>query len=161
MLPPVSGNQWRPSCWAFSVAPVYFTSERSHQFQTKLLLSQGWQLVSDVEHSDLDQGERDFCSARQACTQAQQEEGREERDLRPNSQEVSWVWSLLGELLGKHTDWNCPPWPGTIVTICMSCFMTGDPDKEYGTNKPPPTRRVRERLKEDTACPSTSQNPSC
>ena len=22
-------------------------------------------------------------------------------------------------------------WPGTIVTICMSCFMTGDPDKEY------------------------------
>ena len=22
------------------------------------------------------------------------------------------------------------PWPGTIVTIGMSCFMTGDPDKE-------------------------------
>ena len=33
----------------------------------------------------------------------------------------------------------CFPWPGTIVTICMSCFMTGDPGKEYGTNKPPPT----------------------
>ena len=31
---------------------------------------------------------------------------------------------------GKHTDWNCPPWTGTIVTICMSHFMTGDPDKE-------------------------------
>ena len=42
----------------------------------------------------------------------------------------------------------------------MSCFMTGDPDKEYGTNKPPPTRRARERSKGDTACPSTSQNPS-
>ena len=42
----------------------------------------------------------------------------------------------------------------------MSCFMTGDPGKEYGTNKPPPTARVRERLKGDTACLSTSQNPS-
>ena len=42
-----------------------------------------------------------------------------------------------------------PGQPGTIVTICMSCFMTGDPDKEYGTNKPPPTGRVWERLKGD------------
>ena len=33
----------------------------------------------------------------------------------------------------KHIDWNCPPWPGTVVTICMSCFMTGGPGKEYGT----------------------------
>ena len=39
--------------------------------------------------------------------------------------------------------------------------MTGDPDKEYGTSKPPPARRVRERSRGDTACPSTSQNPSC
>ena len=38
--------------------------------------------------------------------------------------------------------------------------MTGDPDKEYGTNKPPPTGRVQERSKGDTACPSTSQNLS-
>ena len=58
-----------------------------------------------------------------------------------------------------HTDWNCPPWPVTIVTICMSCFMSGDPDKGYGTNKPPPTGRVREMSKGDNACPSTSQNP--
>jgi len=28
--------------------------------------------------------------------------------------------------------------------------MTGDPGKEYGTNKPPPTGRVRERSKGDT-----------
>ena len=55
---------------------------------------------------------------------------------------------------------TAPPWPGTIGTICMSCFMTGDPNKEYGTNKPPPARRVWERSKGDTACPSTSQNPS-
>ena len=27
--------------------------------------------------------------------------------------------------------------------------MAGDPDKEYGTNKPPPTRRVQERSKGD------------
>ena len=26
--------------------------------------------------------------------------------------------------------WNRPPWPGTIVIICMSCFITGDPSKE-------------------------------
>ena len=38
--------------------------------------------------------------------------------------------------------------------------MTGCPDKEYGTNKPPPTRRVRERWKGDAMCPPTSQNPS-
>ena len=43
----------------------------------------------------------------------------------------------------------------------MSCFMTGDPDKEYGTNKPPPTGKVLERSKGDTTCPSTSQNPFC
>ena len=33
--------------------------------------------------------------------------------------------------------------------------MTGDPDKEYRKNKPPPTWRVRERSKRDTACLST------
>ena len=43
-----------------------FISSRLQQFQTKLLLLQGWKLVSDVEHSNLDQVERDLCSARQA-----------------------------------------------------------------------------------------------
>ena len=43
----------------------------------------------------------------------------------------------------------------------MSCFMTGGPGEEYGTNKPAPTRRVQERSKGDTTCPTTSQNPSC
>ena len=42
----------------------------------------------------------------------------------------------------------------------MSCFMKGDPDEECRTDKPPPTGRVRERSKGDTACLSTSQNPS-
>ena len=42
----------------------------------------------------------------------------------------------------------------------MSCFTTGGPGKEHGTNKPSPTRRVRERSKGDTMCPTTSQNPS-
>ena len=27
----------------------------------------------------------------------------------------------------------------------MSCFMTRDPDEEYGTNKPPPTRKVERK----------------
>ena len=60
----------------------------------------------------------------------------------------------------KHADWNRLPWPGTVVTICMSCFRTGGPGKEQGANKPPPTRRVWERSKGDTTCPTTSQNPS-
>ena len=34
------------------------------------------------------------------------------------------------------------------------------PGKEQGSNKPPPTRRVWERSKGDTTCPTTSQNPS-
>ena len=42
----------------------------------------------------------------------------------------------------------------------MSCFMTGGPGKEHGTNKPPLTRRVQKRSKTDTMCPATSQNPS-
>ena len=42
----------------------------------------------------------------------------------------------------------------------MICFTTGGPGKEQGTNKPPPTRRVREKSKGDTTCPITSQNPS-
>ena len=64
-----------------------------------------------------------------------------------------------GSVYGKHTDWNHPPWPGTIVTICMSCFTTGGTAKEHGTKKPPPTRRVWERSKGDTTYPTTSQNP--
>ena len=47
-----------------------FISSRLQQFQAKLMLLQGWKLVSDVEHPNLDQVERDLC---------------------PNSQEVSLV----------------------------------------------------------------------
>ena len=41
------------------------------------------------KYLDLDQVERDFCSARKAYTLAWQVEVTEERDLCPNSQEVS------------------------------------------------------------------------
>ena len=41
----------------------------------------------------------------------------------------------------------------------MSYFTTGGPEKEHGTNKPPPTGRVQETSKGDARCPSTSQNP--
>jgi len=37
--------------------------------------------------------------------------------------------------------------------------MTGGPGKEHGANKPPPNGRVWERLKGDTTCLTTSQNP--
>ena len=46
-------------------------------------------LVSGKKYLDLDQVERDFCSARQAYAHAQQEEVIEERDLHPNYQEVT------------------------------------------------------------------------
>ena len=46
-------------------------------------------LVSGKEYLELDQVERDFCSVRQAYAHAQLEKVTEERDLRPNSQEVS------------------------------------------------------------------------
>ena len=36
----------------------------------------------------------------------------------------------------------------------MSYFTTGGPDKEHGTNKPPPTERIWERSKGDTTCPA-------
>ena len=73
--------------------------------------------------------------------------------------------SLQGGVV-REAHWLKPPrhhsnWPGTTVTICMNCFMTGGPGKEQGTNKPPPTGRVWERSKEDATCPTTSQNPSC
>ena len=42
----------------------------------------------------------------------------------------------------------------------MSCFTTGGPGKEQGTDTSPPTKRVQERSKGDTTCPTTSQNPS-
>ena len=41
----------------------------------------------------------------------------------------------------------------------MSCFRTGGPAKEQGTNKPPPIGKVRERSKGDVTCPTISQNP--
>ena len=46
--------------------PVYFISDGVQQFQVKLLFLWGWMLVSGTEYLDLDQVERDFCSARQA-----------------------------------------------------------------------------------------------
>ena len=72
----------------------------------------------------------------------------------------TWIAPRIAFCQGKHTDWNCPPWPGTIVTICMSCFTTGDPGKDYWSNKPPTTGRIQERSKGDTTCLTTSQNPS-
>ena len=54
----------------------------------------------------------------------------------------------------ENPDWNRPPWPTTIVTICVSYFMTGGPDKEHGTNKSPPTGRIRERSERHAMYPT-------
>ena len=62
------------------------------------------------------------------------------------------------QLLEAH--WNCPPWLGTIVTICVNYFAIGSPGKEHETNKEPPTGRVWERSKGCTTCHTASQNPS-
>ena len=63
-------------------------------------------------------------------------------------------------IVGRSTVCNSPPWPGIIVTICVSCFMTVGPGKGHGMNKPPPIGTVQERSKGDTMCPTISQNPS-
>ena len=56
--------------------------------------------VSDTEHLNLDQVERDFCSARQVCAHAQQEKVTEETSAPIPKKylefEVSWG-GLLGE----------------------------------------------------------------
>ena len=77
----------RPPIWPLYTPTPY--KVYLQQFQAKLMLLQGWQLVSDVEHLNLDQAERDSCSARRDYAHAQQEEITEERDPHPNSQEVS------------------------------------------------------------------------
>ena len=64
------------------------------------------------------------------------------------------------KLLGEAHWLKLPPRPGTIVTICTSCFTTGGPGKEHKTNKLLPTGRDQERSKGDTTCLTTSQNPS-
>ena len=38
------------------------------------------------------------------------------------------LFTLL--LLGKHTDWNYPPWLDILVHICMNYSTTGSPGKE-------------------------------
>ena len=67
----------------------------------------------------------------------------------------------FAELVGETPWLRPPPWPGTIVSSCMSNCMTGDPGTENRANKPPPTGQAQERSKGDAMCPATSQNPSC
>ena len=57
-------------------------------------------------------------------------------------------------VLGEAHSLKPPTLAGTIVTMFMSCFTTGGPGKELGTNKPPPTGRIQERSKGDAVCPT-------
>ena len=54
-------------------------------------MNAGFRQKKKKKYLDLDLVERDLCSAGQAYAHAQQEEVTEERDLCPNSQEVSLV----------------------------------------------------------------------
>ena len=66
------------------------------------------------------------------------------------------------DLILRKTHWlKLPCWPGTMVTIRISYFMTGGSSKKYRTNKPQSTGRVQERSKGGAMCPTTSQNPPC
>ena len=51
------------------------------------------------------------------------------------------------QVLGETQTETARPGQVKTVTICMNYFTTGDPGKGHGTNKPPPTRRIRERSK--------------
>ena len=68
---------------------------------------------------------------------------------------MKW-WDLLGE-----AHWLKPPTLARHHSNHLhELFYDRGPGEEQGTNKPPPTRRVWERSKGDTTCPTTSQNPS-
>ena len=71
--------------------------------------------------------------------------------------------SILDPDVRRNTNQNCLPWPGTIVTICMSYLTTGGPGKKYRAKKLIPTKRIQEILKEERRCQCnvllTSQNP--
>ena len=59
----------------------------------------------------------------------------------------TWKRSEHPPFVRGTTDRNCMPWPGPKVTTCMSYLTTGGPGKERGTNKLPPTGKIRERSK--------------
>lgn len=60
-----------------------FISNQLQQFQTKLLLLQGWKVIPDMKYLYLDQVERDFSSTRQDGAHSQQEVVAEEKRLLP------------------------------------------------------------------------------
>ena len=61
---------------------------------------------------------------------------------------------LLGE-----THWNHPPWPGTIVIICMSYFMTGGLGKEHRVISHRQPEEFKKGQKEMSHVLPTFQNP--
>lgn len=69
----------------------------------------------------------------------------------PWTEEQKWT-RLSHSSVPENIDWNQPPWPDTIATICLSYFLTGGLGKKHGTNKSPPTRRIQKRSKGDVTC---------
>ena len=65
-----------------------------------------------------------------------------------------WGYSAL-IMWGESPTETAHPAQAITETICMSYFIAGDPGKEHGTNRSPPTRRIRvERLEGDRRCES-------
>ena len=60
------------------------------------------------------------------------------------------------------TDWNRPPWPGTMITICISYLVTGGPGKECRTSHDQLEELGKSQKERGDSSPyvlPTSQNP--
>ena len=75
----------RSPVWPLSISSL----RGANSFKLNCYFYKGESWFQAKKYLELDLVERDFCSARQAYAHAQQEEVTEERDLCPNSQEVS------------------------------------------------------------------------
>ena len=64
------------------------------------------------------------------------------------------------KLLGEAHWLNCPPWPGSIVTICMSYFTIGSPGKEHRLTKPLQLEEFGKGQKEMLRVLPPPRNPS-
>ena len=74
----------RSPVWPLSISSL----KRANSFKLNCCYYKGEYWFQAKKYLDLDQVERDFCTARQAYAHAQEEEVTEERDRHFNSQEV-------------------------------------------------------------------------
>ena len=70
-----------------------------------------------------------------------------------------YLWKLVRETL----NWNCPPWPSTMITTCMSYLAKRGPEHGAATENSPGEfgRGHKEGSNTSPHVLPTSQNPSC